>query len=83
QIDEEIASRSLSTLQNRHSEILDRSVKKQENKTFKVLFEELRAGNSIAGRTDKNFLDQVEGSKELLVQFKEVKISNAKRMVLY
>lgn len=83
QIDEETASRRLSTLQNRHSEILDEIVKKQENKTFKVLFEELRAGNSIAGRTDNNFLVQVEGSEELLGQFKEVKITNAKRMVLY
>ncbi|HEC2743960.1 TPA: TRAM domain-containing protein, partial [Campylobacter jejuni] len=83
QIDEETASRRLSTLQNRHSEILDEIVKKQENKTFKVLFEELRAGNSIVGRTDNNFLVQVEGSEELLGQFKEVKITNAKRMVLY
>ncbi|MCW1633932.1 TRAM domain-containing protein, partial [Campylobacter jejuni] len=36
-----------------------------------------------AGRTDNNFLVQVEGSEELLGQFKEVKITNAKRMVLY
>lgn len=83
QIDEEIASNRLSTLQARHNEILDDIVKKQENKTFKVLFEELRAGNAIAGRTDNNFLVQVEGSEELLGTFKEVKITNAKRMVLY
>lgn len=83
QIDEEIASNRLSTLQARHNEILDDIVKKQENKTFKVLFEELRAGNAIVGRTDNNFLVQVEGSEELLGTFKEVKITNAKRMVLY
>ncbi len=83
QIDEEIASNRLSTLQARHNEILDDIVKKQENKTFKVLFEELRAGNTIVGRTDNNFLVQVEGSEELLGTFKEVKITNAKRMVLY
>lgn len=34
QIDEEIASRRLSTLQNRHSEILDKIVK---NKKIKLL----------------------------------------------
>ncbi len=82
QIDEEIASNRLSTLQARHNEILDDIVKKQENKTFKVLFEELRAGNAIVGRTDNNFLVQVEGSEELLGTFKEVKITNAKRMLL-
>lgn len=47
---------------------------KNKNKTFKVLFEELRAGNAIVGRTDNNFLVQVEGSEELLGTFKEVKL---------
>ncbi len=83
QIDEETASRRLNTLQNRHTEILDEIVKEQEGKTFKVLFEELRAGNAIAGRTDNNFLVQIKGSEELLGQFKEIKITDAKRMVLY
>ena len=83
QIDEKIASQRLTALQNRHAEILDEIVKKQEGRNFKVLFEELRAQNCVAGRTDNNFLVQVNGSEELLGEFKEVKITNAKRMVLY
>lgn len=83
QIEEKIASKRLSALQNRHNEILDEICSKQNHKEFEVLFEELRAGGEIAGRTDNNFLVQVQGSEELLGQFKKVKITNAKRMVLY
>lgn len=83
QIPENIASQRLSILQNRHFEIVDEITKKQENKEFMVLFEELRADNSIAGRTNNNFLVQIQGSEELLGQIKKVKITNPKRMVLY
>ncbi|WP_456060029.1 radical SAM protein [Brachyspira pilosicoli] len=83
QIPEDIASRRLSFLQNRHAEILDEITKKQENQTFEVLFEELRANNAVAGRTDNNFLVQIQGSEEMLGTMKQVKITNAKRMVLY
>ncbi|MCH5336712.1 MAG: tRNA (N6-isopentenyl adenosine(37)-C2)-methylthiotransferase MiaB [Campylobacter sp.] len=83
QIPDDIASARLETLQNRHYEILDEIVKKQENKIFEVLFEELRANGEVAGRTDNNFLVQVKGSEEFLGQIKKVKITNAKRMVLY
>lgn len=83
QIDETTASKRLSILQNRHNEILDEIVKKQENKIFKVLFDELRSGGAVAGRTDNNFLVQVQGSEEKLGQMMEVKITNARRMVLY
>ncbi|EIO3771928.1 tRNA (N6-isopentenyl adenosine(37)-C2)-methylthiotransferase MiaB [Campylobacter upsaliensis] len=83
QIPEDIASKRLSFLQNRHAEILDEITKKQENQTFEVLFEELRANNAVAGRTDNNFLVQIQGSEEMLGTMKQVKITNAKRMVLY
>jgi len=83
QVPEELASKRLSFLQERHNEILDQLVKKQENKEFEVLFEELRANQAIAGRTDNNFLVQVQGSEELLGKVKKVKITQAKRMVLY
>ena len=83
QIPEEIASKRLEILQNRHYEILDEIVKKQENQIFEVLFEELRADGEIAGRTDNNFLVQIKGSEEFLGQMKQVKITNARRMVLY
>ena len=83
QIDEKTAAARLSALQKRHGEILDEIVKKQENKVFEVLFDELRSGGAVAGRTDNNFLVQVEGSEEKLGLMRSVKITNARRMVLY
>lgn len=83
QIPEEVASERLEILQNKHYEILDEIVKKQESQIFEVLFEELRSDGEVAGRTDNNFLVQVKGSEEFLGQLKKVKITNARRMVLY
>lgn len=83
QIDEATASRRLTSLQNLHNEILDSIVAKQEGKVHEVYFEELRTGGAVAGRSDNNFLVQIQGSEEFLGQFKQVKITNAKRMVLY
>lgn len=83
QIDENTASNRLTFLQNRQNEILDEIVNKQNGKEFEVLFEELRANNQVAGRTNNNFLVQVNASEELLGSIKKVKITNPKRMVLY
>ncbi|QWU79832.1 isopentenyl-adenosine A37 tRNA methylthiolase [Campylobacter novaezeelandiae] len=83
QIPEDIASSRLTTLQNRHNEILDEIVLKQKNKEVKVLFEELRADGAVAGRTDNNFLVQIQGSEEFLGKLKRVKITDVKRMVLH
>ncbi|TXE78367.1 tRNA (N6-isopentenyl adenosine(37)-C2)-methylthiotransferase MiaB [Campylobacter peloridis] len=82
QIPDDIASKRLSILQARHTEILDEIVAKQKDKEFEVLFEELRSDGFIAGRSDNNFLVQVKGSEELLGQMKKVKITNPRRMVL-
>ncbi|MCV3367982.1 tRNA (N6-isopentenyl adenosine(37)-C2)-methylthiotransferase MiaB [Campylobacter lari] len=82
QIPDDIASKRLSILQARHTEILDEIVAKQEDKEFEVLFEELRSEGFVAGRSDNNFLIQVKGSEELLGQMKKVKITNPRRMVL-
>ncbi|QKF71899.1 isopentenyl-adenosine A37 tRNA methylthiolase [Campylobacter geochelonis] len=82
-IDDEVASARLSALQNRHSEILDEIVLKQEGEIFDVYFEELRANGAVAGRSFSNFLVQVNGSEELLGTTRKVKINEAKRMVLY
>ncbi|CAM4059490.1 tRNA (N6-isopentenyl adenosine(37)-C2)-methylthiotransferase MiaB [Campylobacter armoricus] len=82
QIPDDIASKRLSILQARHTEILDEIVAKQKDKEFKVLFEELRSDGFVAGRSDNNFLIQVKGSEELLGQMKKVKITNPRRMVL-
>ncbi|WP_080956321.1 tRNA (N6-isopentenyl adenosine(37)-C2)-methylthiotransferase MiaB [Campylobacter lari] len=82
QIPDDIASKRLSILQARHTEILDEIVAKQKDKEFEVLFEELRSEGFVAGRSDNNFLIQVKGSEELLGQTKKVKITNPRRMVL-
>ncbi|MCV3385920.1 tRNA (N6-isopentenyl adenosine(37)-C2)-methylthiotransferase MiaB [Campylobacter lari] len=82
QIPDDIASKRLSILQARHTEILDEIVAKQKDKEFEVLFEELRIEGFVAGRSDNNFLIQVKGSEELLGQMRKVKITNPRRMVL-
>ncbi|AJC90244.1 tRNA (N6-isopentenyl adenosine(37)-C2)-methylthiotransferase MiaB [Campylobacter subantarcticus] len=82
QISDDIASKRLSILQARHTEILDEIVLRQKDKEVEVLFEELRSEGNIAGRSDNNFLIQVKGSEELLGQMKKVKITNPRRMVL-
>ncbi|MCV3461538.1 tRNA (N6-isopentenyl adenosine(37)-C2)-methylthiotransferase MiaB [Campylobacter lari] len=82
QIPDDIASKRLSILQTRHTEILDEIVAKQKDKEFEVLFEELRSEGFVAGRSDNNFLIQVKGSEELLGQMTKVKITNPRRMVL-
>ncbi|ECQ7706100.1 tRNA (N6-isopentenyl adenosine(37)-C2)-methylthiotransferase MiaB [Campylobacter lari] len=82
QIPDDMASKRLSILQARHTEILDEIVVKQKDKEFEVLFEELRSEGFVAGRSGNNFLIQVKGSEELLGQMKKVKITNPRRMVL-
>lgn len=83
QIDEKTASTRLSILQARYNEILDEIVKTKENTNMKILFDELRNDGFVAGRSDNNFLVQVKASEELLGKIKDVKINQARRMVLY
>ena len=83
QVDPEVASRRLKRLQDRQTEILDEISAAQMGKVFDVYFEELRSGGAVAGRSDNNFMVQVQGSEELLGKTVPVKITNPKRMVLY
>ncbi len=83
QVDLETASRRLTQLQERHTEIIDEISEAQMGKVFDVYFEELRSGGGVAGRSDNGFMIQVQGSEELLGQIVAVKITNPKRMVLY
>lgn len=83
QVDSEVASRRLTKLQNRHTEILDEISEAQRGKVYEVYFEELRSGGSVAGRSDNGFMIQVQGSEELLGRTASVTITNPKRMVLY
>jgi tRNA-2-methylthio-N6-dimethylallyladenosine synthase len=82
QIDNSVASRRLTYLQERHKEIVDEISKQQMGKTFRVFFEELKGSGMVAGRSDNNFLIQAKGSEELLGTFADVKITEPKRLTL-
>lgn len=82
-IDAETASRRLKRLQDSQTEILDEIAAQQMGRIYEVYFEELRSGGAVAGRSDNNFMIQVEGSEELLGKTLPVKVTNPKRMVLY
>lgn len=83
QIPENIASARLTKLQSLYNEILDEISAAQLNKTYKVYFEELRENQTIAGRSDNNFLIVVNGSEELLGKMVDVKITKTSRTTLY
>ena len=82
-VDPVVAAQRLKRLQDRHTEILDEITAAQMGKVYDVYFEELRSGGAVAGRSDNNFMIQVEGSEELLGRTLPVKITNPRRMVLY
>ncbi|AKT90061.1 isopentenyl-adenosine A37 tRNA methylthiolase [Campylobacter ureolyticus RIGS 9880] len=81
-IDDEIASKRLTFLQNRHNEILDKIMQNQVGKTFDVYFEELRPNMQVSGRSFSNFNVLANGTEELLGNTKKVLIKSAKRMAL-
>lgn len=81
-IDDKIASERLTHLQSFHNEILDEITANLKDQILEVYFDELRSGGQVSGRSYNNFCVQVNGSEELLGQFKNVKITNPKRMVL-
>jgi tRNA-2-methylthio-N6-dimethylallyladenosine synthase len=75
QIPDEIASKRLITLQNRHKEILDEIQKRELGKIHKVYFDELKADGRVSGRTDNGKLVIVKGSEELLGKICDVEIT--------
>lgn len=81
-INDEIASKRLTFLQNRHNEILDKIMQNQVGKTFDVYFEELRPNMQVSGRSFSNFNVLANGTEELLGKTKKVLIKSAKRMAL-
>lgn len=83
QVPVDIASARLTRLQGLYNEILDEISAAQLNKTYKVYFEELRENQTIAGRSDNNFLVVVNGSEELLGKMVDVKITKTSRTTLY
>ncbi len=81
-IDDEIASKRLTFLQNRQNEILDKIMQNQVGKIFDVYFEELRPNMQVSGRSFSNFNVLANGTEELLGKTKKVLIKSAKRMAL-
>lgn len=81
-IDDEIASKRLTFLQNRQNEILDKIMQNQVGKIFDVYFEELRPNMQASGRSFSNFNVLANGTEELLGKTKKVLIKSAKRMAL-
>lgn len=81
-IDDEIASKRLTFLQNRQNEILDKIMQNQVGKIFDVYFEELRPNMQVSGRSFSNFNVLANGTEELLGNTKKVLIKSAKRMAL-
>jgi len=82
-VDPSVASERLKTLQDRQNEILDEISAAQFGRVYDVYFDELRSGGKVGGRSDNNFMIEVEGSEELLGKIVPVKIVDPRRMVLY
>ncbi len=82
QIPADIASRRLSQLQELHANILDEISRAEKGKIYEVLFEELKPGGYVAGRSDNNWIVKVKGSEELLGRTLPVKIIKTGRLSL-
>jgi tRNA-2-methylthio-N6-dimethylallyladenosine synthase len=82
QVDSTIASKRLTKLQTRHTEILDDIMSAQMGKIHKVYFDELKPNGRVSGRSDDGKLFFVEGSEELLGKIVEVKVTKVSRGAL-
>lgn len=83
EVDSEIGSERLNTLQARHDQILDEMKSVNLGKIVEVYFEELRESGHIAGRSDNNLAVKVKGSEEWLGKIARVKITEVSRNVQY
>lgn len=81
-IDEETASKRLTTLQKLHQDIVEEKNKELLGKEFEVFFEELKENFYVSGRSDNNTIIKVKGSQELLGEFKKVKIIETGRTIM-
>ena len=77
QVDKDVASKRLQTLQARHKEIQNENMQAKVGKVYSVLFEELKSEGRVAGRSDDGTLVMVKGSEELLTKTLDVKITFA------
>jgi len=82
QIPNEIASKRLTALQARHTEIVDEVMNGQMGKIHRVYFDELKSGGRVSGRSDDGKLFFIEGSEDVLGQIKSVKVTKTSRGAL-
>jgi tRNA-2-methylthio-N6-dimethylallyladenosine synthase len=82
EVDSQVASDRLSYLQTLNNEILDEIKAGLMGNTYRVYFEELISNGFVSGRSDNNIVIKVEGSEELLGQFKDVKVVAIGRTIL-
>jgi tRNA-2-methylthio-N6-dimethylallyladenosine synthase len=82
QVPSDIASKRLTKLQTRHSEIVDEIMNAQIGKIHRVYFDELKSGGKISGRSDNGKLFFVNGSEELLGEIRDVKVTKSSRWAL-
>lgn len=82
QIPNEVASKRLTRLQARQTEILDEVMSTQMDREHRVYFDELKAGGKISGRSDDGKLFFVQGSEELLGKIVKVKVTKVSRGAL-
>lgn len=82
QVDPTVASKRLTRLQARHTQILDEIMDSQLGTIHQVYFDELKPNGRIAGRSDDGKLIFVDGSEELLGQIVDVKITKTSRGAL-
>jgi len=81
-VDAEVASQRLTRLQAEHTKILDEKNATHLGKTYRVYFESLLQDMYISGRSDNNLVIKVQGSDELLGEFRDVKITSIGRTIL-
>jgi len=81
-VDEEVASKRLSELQEMQNSIIDEIHKECLGKIYRVYFESLIKNNFVSGRSDNNLVIKVKGSEELLGEFRDVKITDIGRTIL-
>jgi len=81
-VDDEIASDRLAFLQSLNNEIIDENHALLLGNTYRVYFETLHSDGHVAGRSDNNIVIKVDGSEELLGQFKDVKVISIGRTIL-
>ncbi len=79
-VDEELASRRLSHLQDFHNAILDRRAARMLGKEVVVYFEEAKENGFVSGRSDNNLLVRVKGDASLLGTLRRAEIVHTSRL---